>query len=487
MTAGEEEQTKGAGKGFAGLSSLVSDVDTTPPPAAVPAATEPRDRQATSASAQREPEPAPEPTQYQTSEEPQQSSAESSPGLWIAGAAFVIGVIWLIGQTSEKSLAPPPVYSPPVESAAPHVPPPSDRQVPAGLKESMPPVGQGLVFSVPQIRYCIAEDIRVESARKVLDSISDDDMSRFNAMVDDYNSRCGNYRYRRGTLESAQRDVEQHRVQLQAEGMSRFARKPVSGSMLESSSSRPEPDGTVQAIQRKLKDLGYEPGVVDGLMGGGTRSAIVSFQQDRGLVATGVVDQALLLQLQRASSNSPADSGANRYVQEAPRPAPSPTVALSTPIPPTVQRAGPPANSWASGSNWYCNDGFRKVNNSCEKLNVPRNAWVSGSNWYCNDGFRKNGDQCEALSVPSNAWVSGSNWYCNDGYRKVADQCERLNVPRNAWVSGSNWYCNDGYRKAGDQCVALNVPENAWVSGSNWYCNDGYRKVGDKCVSVYER
>ncbi len=44
MTGGEEEQKKGQGKGFAGLSSLVSDVDSPPPPAAKtePASVAPR-------------------------------------------------------------------------------------------------------------------------------------------------------------------------------------------------------------------------------------------------------------------------------------------------------------------------------------------------------------------------------------------------------------------------------------------------------------
>ena len=54
---------------------------------------------------------------------------------------------------------------------------------------------------------------------------------------------------------------------------------------------------TVQAIQRKLNDLGYEAGIADGLMGLDTFSAIVAFQQDSGLAATGIADQALLLQL----------------------------------------------------------------------------------------------------------------------------------------------------------------------------------------------
>src|SRR3546814_15231018 len=69
-------------------------------------------------------------------------------------------------------------------------------------------------------------------------------------------------------------------------------------------SARPAPDATVQAIQRKLNELGYSAGPADGLMGRGTRAAIIAFQQDRGLAATGVADQALLLQLQQAPTRS---------------------------------------------------------------------------------------------------------------------------------------------------------------------------------------
>src|SRR3546814_4024685 len=39
-------------------------------------------------------------------------------------------------------------------------------------------------------------------------------------------------------------------------------------------------------------------------MGRGTRAAIIAFQQDRGLAATGVADLALLLQLQQAPTRS---------------------------------------------------------------------------------------------------------------------------------------------------------------------------------------
>src|SRR3546814_1095627 len=84
---------------------------------------------------------------------------------------------------------------------------------------------------------------------------------------------CGRFRYRSGALERARRDVEPYRGQLQAEGRSRFARGPSTGSLSAPAPApapapaRPAPDATVQAIQRKLNELGYSAGPADGLMG----------------------------------------------------------------------------------------------------------------------------------------------------------------------------------------------------------------------------
>lgn len=451
---GEEEQKRGEGKGFAGLSSLVSDVDTTPPPAPKiePAAAAP-------GAGRPAPQPAqPLPSQRQTYQEPAQPpSSGSSGGKWVLGIAAVIGVLWLIGQSNKSTTSPAPAYSPPAQTATPSYSPPTEPQAQSRPQESMPPAGQDLVFSTAQIRYCLAEDIRMEGAKSALNNYIDSDVDRFNAMVADYNSRCGSFRYRSGALESARRDVEPYRSQLQAEGGKRFARSPSTGSLSEPAPSPAAPDATVQAVQQKLNELGYSAGTPDGLSGRGTRSAVIAFQQDRGLAATGVADQALLLQLQRVPARSTGGWGANDpVVQEAPqRPATSATASLSFPPSPNANRSGPPANSWVSGSNWYCNEGFKKVGNQCEALTVPDNAFVSGSNWYCKEGFRKVGNECEALVVPRNAFVSGSNWYCKEGFRKVENQCEALIVPANAFVSGSNWYCKDGFRKADDKCVSV--------------------------------
>lgn len=325
-----EEQTKKESKGFAGLSSLVSDVDTTPTPtpksepaAAAPSAERPASPQPA--------EPQPQPSQRQTYQEPAQHAAggisEGKQAFGCLVVAVVIGMFWLVSQSDRNTTYPisaytppaqstalerieaAPAYTPPEQSAAPSYSPPAQPQAPSHPQESQPPVGQNVVLSTAQIRYCLAEDIRLNGAKSAVNNYIDSDVDRFNAMVADYNSRCSSFKYQtnnrgRNDLNSAQRDIEPYRTQLQVEGRNRFARSPSTGSLSAPAPSRPTPDATVQAIQSKLNALGYKAGAVDGLMGRGTRSAIVAFQQDRGLAATGVADQALLLQLQQTPSRS---------------------------------------------------------------------------------------------------------------------------------------------------------------------------------------
>lgn len=290
--AGGENGKKEELRGFAGISSLVSDVDVTPPPV-----TEEKLAAAPSA-----PRPALQP------------SSGLSVGKWVLGIAAVIGVFWLIGQADKPTTSSAPSYSPPPQSAAPSYSPPvqsttpsspsAQPQAPSRPTESKPQVGQNLVLSREEIRYCLAEDIRMNGAKSALNNYIDADVDRFNAMVADYNSRCSSFQYQtnnrgRNDLKSAQRDIEPFRSQIQSEGRSRFARSTPTGELPPQPPSRPASDATVRAIQHKLNELGYKAGAVDGLVGRGTRSAIIAFQQDRGLAATGVADQALLLQLQQ--------------------------------------------------------------------------------------------------------------------------------------------------------------------------------------------
>lgn len=388
----EEDQKNEERKGFAGLSTLVSDVDTLLPPPAkqeAPRSTGSSGAEGSAESQQSEPK-----TKQPPYQAPAQSSSGSSSGKWGLGiAAVVIGGLWLIGVADKSPSSPAPSYNPPALNTAPgYSAAPTKPQVPSRPDEAKPPVGQNLVFSTSQIRYCLAEDIRMDAAKAVLNNYSDSDVDRFNAMVADYNSRCGSYRYRNGALEGARRDIEPYRGQLQTEGRSRFAHSPsadspsapatatgqwqqpqaqrtTSDADLEkqhwdyirarvpdankliadprllpwvkkspirqryyekgtayevvqlltdfklhlaslpqnapvTAPERPAVDETVRAVQQKLNELGYSAGLADGLMGRGTRAAIIAFQQDRGLAATGAADQALLLQLQQAPSRS---------------------------------------------------------------------------------------------------------------------------------------------------------------------------------------
>ena len=262
MTGGEEEPKKAEGKGFAGLSSLVSDVDTTPPapaPKKEPAAAAPSAGHPSSQPAQ----PQPQPSQRQTYQEPAQpSSGGSSGGKWVLGIAAVMGVLWLIGQSDKNTTSPAPAYSPPAQTATPsYSPQPAEPQAPSRPQESMPPVGQNQVLSTAQIRYCLAEDIRMESAKSTVNNYIESDVDRFNAMVAHYNSRCGSFSYRSGALESARRDIEPYRSLLQSEGRSKFAR-PSIGSLSTPAPARSNPSTAVFSAQSHaapgLESLTYD-------------------------------------------------------------------------------------------------------------------------------------------------------------------------------------------------------------------------------------
>ena len=304
MATNDEQREGKSGKGFAGLSSMVSDVE-----AAVTQAEHAKPELSTSSGAtargresQQEPKAGQQPYQQST----QTPSGGSSTGKWVLGIGALLGFIWLMSDSGTKNTSPAPNYlqsSPPSVKTAPaptYQPSPVPARPPAPTRplEEQPSVGTNNVLGPAQIRYCLAEDIRIEAAKGALNNYVESDVVRFNAMVADYNGRCAQFRYRRGALESARSEIEGIRSLLQAEGRNRFVRTPALGSRQSSSdSARPSFDGVVLAIQRRLNELGYDVGAPDGFGGAKTSSAISAFQKDQGLAVDATPNTSLLSRL----------------------------------------------------------------------------------------------------------------------------------------------------------------------------------------------
>lgn len=242
MGGGADNQDRKDGtKGFAGLSSLVSDVDASsvdeggpsvarPSSGARPAAAAPALKPAQPRS-QPQAQPQPRPQAQTTYQAPVQPAGIGSGGKWLIGIAVVFGLIWLVSLSDRKSSGTTPSYSSATIRSSTATSPqvwqqpaaPAPAPVPSRPTEETPPVGSGSVLTAPQIRYCTAENIRLDAAKEVVNQYNDSDIDRFNALVADYNSRCSNFRYRKGALENARSEVERFRSDYVAQGRQRFA------------------------------------------------------------------------------------------------------------------------------------------------------------------------------------------------------------------------------------------------------------------------
>lgn len=485
-----EEKKQGGSRGFAGLSSIVSDVDDVISRKPKPSDDSPIEPSPVlSSGGNPRPKPSAQPSdgnQRPKPSVPSQSSGSFSTVLWMV-AALIVGLVGIANQ-SDKNGPSKSAYSSEKPSAS--IAPVSKStigqpQTSSRPSESKPSFGRNQVLSTEELRYCLAEKIRLDSGESILNNYSDSDVNSFNNHVDDYNRRCGEFRYRQGTLESARRDVEPYRDQLQIEGRNRFVSssvsavsKPLSKAVSSPGSksvSKPStPDVTVLAIQRHLNELGYNAGKPDGFFGSKTRSAIEAYQRDKGLAVDGIAN-SILLQTIQMNTGSLVDEN----------------LATETKSSQTQTKNGLPKNSSLAswGSDWVCNTGYYKSGNQCLAVKIPKNGSLAswGSDWVCNAGYYKSGIQCLAVQIPKNGSLAswGSDWVCNEGYYKSGNRCLAVKIPKNGSLAswGSDWVCNKGYYKSGNQCLAVKIPKNGSLAswGSDWVCNPGYRRVGDRC------
>jgi len=168
-----------------------------------------------------------------------------------------------------------------------------------GLKYEEPPIGTNKKLWTPQIRWCIRETIRIETMRDIIDT--NEGRDEFNRIVNNYNSRCGNYQYRQGSLQSAKRDVEAYRDQIISEAILTANQLDRSSQSSKPSAKRPNTQ-YAREIQTLLTDIGYNPGPVDGLYGRKTANAVKAFQRDIGLTPDGRIDQNFLNLLKQSKA-----------------------------------------------------------------------------------------------------------------------------------------------------------------------------------------
>src|SRR6266700_607254 len=263
----------------------------------------------------------------------------SKKGWVTVGALAACIAIWIAAENSKQTYSPP-TYSPPRYNPAPLPYPPSEpdpaRSQPPARTEDVPIPGDGnRALNQGNIRWCLFQDRRIEIIRSAIrTSIDKADLSIFNSLVTDYNSRCGRYRYRetdmlvvRGELplreaelrSQAERIINSwpHRRQASSSDRRQIV-TPYSPSTLAPSApvqtmppslptdheiSRSEPqfdllrieDAT--KIQQRLADLGFFGGTPDGFWSRRSRQALREFKSVNGLPQDDAWDEPTASQL----------------------------------------------------------------------------------------------------------------------------------------------------------------------------------------------
>jgi hypothetical protein len=112
-------------------------------------------------------------------------------GAWIWIGVIVAGIIIMaaVNGNSPKQSIQSPSSSPAVSQQPNYTTNATD------LSETPPPVGKGSVLTIQQLRYCLFEDYRLEYIRGR--TTSPRQVQQFNFRISDFNSRCGDVRFRR--------------------------------------------------------------------------------------------------------------------------------------------------------------------------------------------------------------------------------------------------------------------------------------------------
>jgi peptidoglycan hydrolase-like protein with peptidoglycan-binding domain len=261
------------------------------------------------------------------------------------GALVLVGALVLYGGIAIRSSHPPTVDSDTsLLQQTPDVPPdqtqtrsPDSASEKAELLIDMPPIGSGLMLSQANIRYCLYQKARISALQSDLRSA--EETTAFNAIVGDYNSRCGHFQYRESDFRIVTDEVKDKSDVLAAEGRNIAAgwradptlqptpatqqdvpsfaaiAPPIPPSATSDLTVNPDPTSamassdldllqleTATRTQRRLNQLGYFHGPNNGAWGPQSRSALRSFKVANGLSNDDALDQMTAARLYSPSA-----------------------------------------------------------------------------------------------------------------------------------------------------------------------------------------
>ncbi|MEY9109325.1 hypothetical protein ABH999_005521 [Bradyrhizobium yuanmingense] len=247
--------------------------------------------------------------------------------------------------------APFPPYQPPRPSSDSFSAPtraPTTPAEQADQSEVKPPIGSGSLFTRSNIRYCRFQKARLKSIEGDLRSSFETD--EFNKLADDYNARCSNFRYYENDLRIVEEEVRGRAATLLQEGRSMsaswrsrpssssipglgsspFEARPVTptvpttqlpSEILGAPASRSETSqlddaatnlldlDIANAVQKRLLELGFFRGPVNGVWGPQSRSALRAFKVANSLPANDIYDGATAGRLGSAAAIRAAPGG----------------------------------------------------------------------------------------------------------------------------------------------------------------------------------
>ena len=164
---------------------------------------------------------------------------------------------------------------------------------------TQPNPGKNRILSIGEIKWCLREKSQIQEKRGLYKNniASNSNRTKFNTLVESYNSRCGEYKYKGNNYEISARQVKEDKKTLDQRGSGKKVVQKVVKKVVKPKKGISKT--LIKDVQKLLSQLGYKPGIADGKYGRKTGAAIKQFQLNAGIVVDGKVTENLLLLLQK--------------------------------------------------------------------------------------------------------------------------------------------------------------------------------------------